>query len=229
MPQQPNEGEVATSSRDDARARQALCSLFDTAVGAAALRKVLADYLPARPTGRRIVVGRGKSATVMAAPVEEARPHVAHSGVVRCPRTSHRSYRGFPSRARRQHRERRITSAGACAKPVRSPAQQSPMLIACGCSMSPNLVRDIKQSWRRRAARTMCAAFYPHVDIDFLFRSFAGHHGSQVAATTKWRRPLPNDGKIVRRRLIQVNAELSLMEWVVLSIHGRKSWGKCIA
>lgn len=67
---------------DDARARSALRSLFDTAVAAADPRKVLANYLPERPKGRCIVVGMGKSAAVMAASLEDTWPGVALSGTV---------------------------------------------------------------------------------------------------------------------------------------------------
>jgi glycerate 2-kinase len=67
---------------DDARARAALRDLFDAAVAAADPRKVLAAHLPARPTGRCIVVGCGKSAAVMAAAVEDAWPDVPLQGTV---------------------------------------------------------------------------------------------------------------------------------------------------
>jgi glycerate 2-kinase len=67
---------------DDARARQALRSLFDSAVAAADPRKVLAAHLPDKPGGRCIVVGGGKSAAVMAAALEDAWPDVALEGTV---------------------------------------------------------------------------------------------------------------------------------------------------
>jgi hydroxypyruvate reductase len=67
---------------DDARARAALRTLFDTAVAAADPRKVLAAYLPPKPAGRCVVVGAGKSAAVMAAALEEAWPDVPLSGTV---------------------------------------------------------------------------------------------------------------------------------------------------
>ncbi|MEJ0019749.1 MAG: glycerate kinase [Acetobacteraceae bacterium] len=67
---------------DDARARAALRTLFDAAVAAADPRKVLADHLPAKPEGRCIVVGCGKSAAVMAAALEDAWPDVALEGTV---------------------------------------------------------------------------------------------------------------------------------------------------
>jgi hydroxypyruvate reductase len=67
---------------DDARARAALRTLFDAAVAAADPRKVLAAHLPAKPRGRCVVVGAGKSAAVMAAALEEAWPDVALSGTV---------------------------------------------------------------------------------------------------------------------------------------------------
>ncbi len=67
---------------DDVHVRQVLRSLFDSAVAAADPRKVLANYLPAKPKGRCIVVGMGKSAAVMAAALENAWPDVALSGTV---------------------------------------------------------------------------------------------------------------------------------------------------
>ncbi|HVC61817.1 MAG TPA: glycerate kinase [Acetobacteraceae bacterium] len=67
---------------DDARARQALRALFDAAVAAADPRKVLAAHLPARPRGRCVVVGGGKSAAVMAAALEDAWPDVPLEGTV---------------------------------------------------------------------------------------------------------------------------------------------------
>ena len=67
---------------DDTRARAALRTLFDAAVAAADPRKVLAAHLPAKPTGRCIVVGGGKSAAVMAAALEDAWPDVDLTGTV---------------------------------------------------------------------------------------------------------------------------------------------------
>jgi glycerate 2-kinase len=67
---------------DDARARAALRTLFDAAVAAADPRKVLASHLPAKPAGRCVVVGCGKSAAVMAAALEDAWPDVALQGTV---------------------------------------------------------------------------------------------------------------------------------------------------
>jgi glycerate 2-kinase len=67
---------------NDARARQALRSLFDAAVAAADPRKVLAPHLPDKPHGRCIVVGGGKSAAVMAAALEDAWPDVNLEGTV---------------------------------------------------------------------------------------------------------------------------------------------------
>ncbi len=68
---------------DDAQARAALRRLFDTAVAAADPRQVLAAHLPAKPTnGRCIVVGGGKSASLMAAALEAAWPDVALEGTV---------------------------------------------------------------------------------------------------------------------------------------------------
>jgi glycerate 2-kinase len=68
---------------NDATARTALRTLFDTAVAAADPRTVLARHLPPKPThGRCIVVGGGKSAAVMAAALEDAWPDVALEGTV---------------------------------------------------------------------------------------------------------------------------------------------------
>jgi glycerate 2-kinase len=69
-------------SWDDARARTALRQIFDAAVDAANPRKVLAEHLPDKPSGRCIVIGAGKSAAVMAAALETAWPDVALSGAV---------------------------------------------------------------------------------------------------------------------------------------------------
>jgi len=67
---------------DEARARKALGEVFDAAVAAADPRRVLASHLPAKPTGRCIVVGLGKSAALMAAALEQAWPDVPLTGVV---------------------------------------------------------------------------------------------------------------------------------------------------
>jgi glycerate 2-kinase len=67
---------------DDTSARAALRGLFDAAVAAADPRKVLAPHLPAKPTGRCVVVGAGKSAAVMAAALEDAWPDVKLTGTV---------------------------------------------------------------------------------------------------------------------------------------------------
>src|SRR4051794_36638558 len=67
---------------NDAHARMVLRRLFDTAVAAADPRRVLAAHLPAKPNGRCIVVGGGKSAAVMAAALEAAWPDVAMEGTV---------------------------------------------------------------------------------------------------------------------------------------------------
>ena len=70
-------------SFDDARSRQALRAIFDSAVAAADPRVVLAAHLPPKPTqGRVVVVGGGKSAAVMAAALEDAWPDVPLTGVV---------------------------------------------------------------------------------------------------------------------------------------------------
>ena len=66
----------------DARARQLLRSLFDTAVKAADPRAVLANHLPPKPEGSCIVVGTGKSAALMAAALEDAWPDVNLTGTV---------------------------------------------------------------------------------------------------------------------------------------------------
>jgi glycerate 2-kinase len=68
---------------DDARAREALRQLFDTAVAAADPRQMLAAHLPEKPAkGRCVVVGGGKSAAVMAAALEAAWPDVEMTGTV---------------------------------------------------------------------------------------------------------------------------------------------------
>jgi hydroxypyruvate reductase len=67
---------------DDTRARAALRRIFDAAVAAADPRVVLARHLPAKPAGRCVVVGAGKSAAVMAAALEDAWPDVPLAGLV---------------------------------------------------------------------------------------------------------------------------------------------------
>ena len=63
--------------------RAALRSIFDAAVASADPRKVLAAYLPERPTrGRVVVVGAGKSAARMASALEDAWPDVPLEGGV---------------------------------------------------------------------------------------------------------------------------------------------------
>ena len=67
----------------DASIRPALRSIFDAAVASADPRRVLAAYLPQRPTGGRVVVvGAGKAAALMAAALEDAWPDVPLEGVV---------------------------------------------------------------------------------------------------------------------------------------------------
>ena len=67
----------------DASIRPALRSIFDAAVASADPRRVLAAYLPERPTsGRVVVVGAGKSAALMAAALENAWPDVPLEGIV---------------------------------------------------------------------------------------------------------------------------------------------------
>src|SRR5271165_5532754 len=68
---------------DDARSRETLRRLFDTAVAASDPRRVLAVKLPPKPvSGRCVVVGGGKSAAVMAAALEDAWPDVILEGTV---------------------------------------------------------------------------------------------------------------------------------------------------
>lgn len=67
---------------DDRRARAALREIFDGAIAAADPRRMLAAHLPAKPRGRCIVVGGGKSAALMAAALEAAWPDVALEGTV---------------------------------------------------------------------------------------------------------------------------------------------------
>ncbi len=67
----------------DASIRPALRSIFDAAVASADPRRVLAAYLPERPTsGRVVVVGAGKSAALMAAALENAWQDVPLEGIV---------------------------------------------------------------------------------------------------------------------------------------------------
>ena len=67
---------------DDAGARALLREIFDAAVAAADPRVMLGEHLPARPAGRCVVVGCGKSAACMAASLEDAWPDVDLSGLV---------------------------------------------------------------------------------------------------------------------------------------------------
>jgi glycerate-2-kinase len=55
----------------DARTRDLLRRMFDAAVAAADPRMVLPAHLPARPAGRTVVLGYGKSAALMAQVVED--------------------------------------------------------------------------------------------------------------------------------------------------------------
>jgi glycerate 2-kinase len=66
----------------DDSARALLRALFDAGVASADPRQVLAGHLPAKPSGRCIVVGAGKSAAVMAAALEDAWPDVSMEGLV---------------------------------------------------------------------------------------------------------------------------------------------------
>ncbi len=56
--------------------------MFDSAIAAADPRRMLAEHLPPKPSGRCVVVGCGKSAAVMAAALEDAWPDVALEGTV---------------------------------------------------------------------------------------------------------------------------------------------------
>ncbi len=67
---------------DEARARAALRAIFDGAIAAADPRRMLAAHLPAKPRGRCVVVGGGKSAALMASALETAWPDVALEGTV---------------------------------------------------------------------------------------------------------------------------------------------------
>lgn len=62
--------------------RYLLTSLFAAAVASAQPAKVLAQFLPAKPKGRCIVVGAGKASAAMAAALEKAWPDVPMSGIV---------------------------------------------------------------------------------------------------------------------------------------------------
>ena len=66
----------------DADARRMLRSVFDAAVAGADPGLMLKDHLPAKPFGRCVVIGCGKSAASMAAALEAAWPDVALSGLV---------------------------------------------------------------------------------------------------------------------------------------------------
>ncbi|MDP5307285.1 glycerate kinase type-2 family protein [Paracoccus spongiarum] len=63
-------------------ARNLLLGMMQAAIAAADPATVLARHLPAKPAGRCIVVGAGKSAAAMALAVETAWPDVDLSGVV---------------------------------------------------------------------------------------------------------------------------------------------------
>ncbi len=73
---------VAAMGWNDNSARRVLRGLFDAAVLAADPASVLAAHLPAKPTGRCVVVGVGKSAATMAAALEAAWPDVPMQGTV---------------------------------------------------------------------------------------------------------------------------------------------------
>ena len=64
----------------DERARGVLRAMFGAAIASADPQQVLAAHLPARPAGRVVVVGAGKSAASMAAALEAVWPGV--EGVV---------------------------------------------------------------------------------------------------------------------------------------------------
>ena len=70
------------SATGDLRARRILGDMFKAAVASADPVRVLARFLPEKPSGRCVVVGAGKSAAVMARAVEKAWGDVDLSGVV---------------------------------------------------------------------------------------------------------------------------------------------------
>nr|WP_209740318.1 glycerate kinase [Aureimonas populi] len=72
-------------SLDETQARALLRRIFEAGIASADPLKVLAAHLPAKPRGRCVVVGAGKSAAVMAQAVEAAWPDVDLSGVVVAP------------------------------------------------------------------------------------------------------------------------------------------------
>ncbi|MDE2581478.1 MAG: glycerate kinase [Rhodospirillales bacterium] len=82
LPNPARDAGSASVGWNDARARAVLRRLFDAAVAAADPRLVLAGHLPAKPKGRCVVVGGGKSAALMAAALEAAWPDVALEGTV---------------------------------------------------------------------------------------------------------------------------------------------------
>lgn len=67
---------------DNAQVRAQLCDLFHAAVSSADPSVVLPAFLPAKPSGRCIVVGAGKASAAMAAALESAWPDVAVEGIV---------------------------------------------------------------------------------------------------------------------------------------------------
>ncbi len=67
---------------DNRTARAALRAMFDAAIASADPHQVLAAHLPARPAGRTVIVGAGKSAASMAAALEAAWPDIPLEGVV---------------------------------------------------------------------------------------------------------------------------------------------------
>ena len=85
-------GREAGLKWSDADARAALRAMFGAAIASADPHQVLARHLPARPSGRTVVVGAGKSAASMAAALEHAWPGVEGVVVTRyghaCPTAS---------------------------------------------------------------------------------------------------------------------------------------------
>src|ERR1700744_2379233 len=69
----------------DKRAGALLRELLQVAIASANPKQVLASHLPAKPTGKCVVVGAGKAAASMAQAVEAAWPDVPLSGVVVAP------------------------------------------------------------------------------------------------------------------------------------------------
>ncbi|NVN41133.1 glycerate-2-kinase family protein, partial [Ameyamaea chiangmaiensis] len=66
----------------DARGREILRSILDSAIRAALPAHCLAQHLPEKPRGRCIVVGGGKASAAMAAALEAAWPDVPMKGLV---------------------------------------------------------------------------------------------------------------------------------------------------